>query len=163
MGTDIPRYLVDRRDIPLEHQKLYDAAAESRLYSVNSLSHHPKDLEPEFIVTKPLEDQFIAKVEQSYNGLEDSRLRKLTPPVRNRLIFPSQPMSHALPTIRQRRAIHSHRCRRNSAPLRKQSMQHTSTTPHAGSAIICPHPIDATFPLAHTGGMKEHKRREAPG
>ncbi|KAM5496550.1 hypothetical protein McaMca56_004720 [Microsporum canis] len=66
MGTDIPRYLVDRRDIPLEHQKLYDAAAESRLYSVNSLSHHPKDLEPEFIVTKPLEDQFIAKVEQSY-------------------------------------------------------------------------------------------------
>lgn len=66
MGTDIPRYLVDRRDIPQEHQKLYDAAAESRLYSVKSLSHHPKDLEPEFIVTKPLEDQFIAKVEQSY-------------------------------------------------------------------------------------------------
>lgn len=71
---NLPNFF-ERRDIPPEHRKLYDAAVDSRIYFVKSLAHHPSHSDPEFIVTKPIEDQLIAKVEQSYADVGKDHLQ----------------------------------------------------------------------------------------
>jgi hypothetical protein len=59
---------VERRPIPPEYQTMYDAAAQIRKPLPRGFDPRPDDLEPEFLMAKPLEHQLIDAVENAYAG-----------------------------------------------------------------------------------------------
>lgn len=74
MSAQPSENFAEQRNIPSKHEDTYDAAANVRKPLPQSFNPHPDDLEPEFIMTKPLENQIIDAVEKEYAAVYVSRV-----------------------------------------------------------------------------------------
>lgn len=66
MSTVSSENFVEQRDIPTEALELYRYAEGIREEFARGITYNPKNLEPDFVMTKTPEDQLMRAVEDSY-------------------------------------------------------------------------------------------------